>query len=441
MPVLDDIYNTFTPEPLPAGSPKYVDFREVRGGNDVSIELGRRIRRSNDSTCQLFSGHLGGGKSTELLRLAAELKQQGCTVVYFSADDDDINPEDVEYTDILLACTRHLLEVVKEADPKPVLSWLKDRWSSVVDILQTDITFSEVSVESQINQFAKITSKIRTQPAQRAELRKKLNPFTQGLVDALNSFIHEATTKLPKNRNKLVVIADGLEKIQYIKSDDGWSNHDDIFIARANQLQSLDCHIIYTVPVSLALSSRASDLMDIYSCSPDVMPMITVKSRQGEEDAAGIAKLKELIAVRVQSVSAARALDLAGGVFDSAETLEMLCRMSGGHVRNLVILVQYAIDYQDELPITQQSVEKAIRKMRRTYRDSVNAWEWELLARVADEKRAPNEETFRSLLFRRCILQYLDEEGETWHDVHPMLEAVDEFREAVADMTQTQPTD
>ncbi|HIK32962.1 MAG TPA: hypothetical protein IGS17_16835 [Oscillatoriales cyanobacterium M59_W2019_021] len=75
MPVLDDIYNTFTPEPLPAGSPKSVDFREVRGGNDVSIELGRRIRRSNDFTCQLFSGHLGGGKSTELLRLAAELKQ------------------------------------------------------------------------------------------------------------------------------------------------------------------------------------------------------------------------------------------------------------------------------------------------------------------------------------------------------------------------------
>lgn len=34
---------------------------------------------------------------------------------------------------------------MKEADPKPVLSWLKERWSSVVDILQTDIAFSEVS--------------------------------------------------------------------------------------------------------------------------------------------------------------------------------------------------------------------------------------------------------------------------------------------------------
>ena len=137
------------------------------------------------------------------------------------------------------------------------------------------------------------------------------------------------------------------------------------------------------------------------------------------------------MAARVQSVPAARALDLAGGVFDSADTLEMLCQMSGGHVRNLVILVQYAIDYQDELPIRRQSVEKAIRKMRRTYRDSVNAWEWELLAQVAREKRAPNDENFRSLLFRRCILQYLDEDGETWHSIHPLLEEVDEFREVL----------
>ena len=121
MAVLDDIYNAFNPMPLPAGSPQYVDFTAVRGGSDVSIELGRKVQRSSEPTCQLFSGHLGGGKSTELLKLAADLETKGFTVVYFSADDDDINTEDVEYADILLACTWHLLEVVKEADPKPIL--------------------------------------------------------------------------------------------------------------------------------------------------------------------------------------------------------------------------------------------------------------------------------------------------------------------------------
>jgi len=434
MAVLDDIYNAFNPMPLPAGSPKYVDFRTVRGGNDVSVELGRKVQRSELPTCQLFSGHLGGGKSTELLRLAEELKGRGFTVVYFPADDDDINAEDVEYTDILLACTRHLLEEVKEADPAPVLGWLRDRWGSLVDIMQTEIQLSETSIEAQINQFAKITAKIRTQKSQRAQLRAELTPYTDNLINALNEFIEDAKKRLPPDRNKLIVIADGLEKIQYISLPDGRSNHDDIFIARANQLKSLACHVIYTVPVSMALSTRASDLMDIYGCSPEVLPMVEIRSRQGVMLQSGMAKLRELLESRVSSVTQAK---LVGEVFDSETTVELLCRMSGGHVRNLVILMQYAIDYQDRLPITGRSMELAVRKMRRTYRESVDAGknEWELLAQVAVAKIAPNDDRFRSLLFRRCILQYLDDDGETWHDVHPLLFDVEEFMAPLRGMT------
>jgi hypothetical protein len=436
MSVLDDIYNTFNPMPLPAGSPQYVDFRAVRGGSDVSVELGRRVCRSSQPTCQLFSGHLGGGKSTELLKLAAHLEAEGFTVVYFSADDDDINTEDVEYSDILLACTRHLLEVVKEADPTPVVSWLRDRWTILNEVMQTEISLPETSVEASI-QFAKITSKIRTQKTQRAELRTKLNPYTEDLVVALNKFIKEAKARLPQSHSKLIVIADGLEKIQYIVQSDGQSNHEDIFITKAPQLKSLDCHVIYTMPVSLALSTRASDLMDIYGCSPDVLPMVTVRSRQGVEQAEGMAKMREMLRVRVSQVAEARSLELDGGIFEDGETLDLICRMSGGHVRNLVILMQYAIDYQDRLPLTRKSVELAVRKMRRTYRESVNAEanEWDLLAQVSLNKIAPNDNRFRSLLFRRCILQYLDEAGETWHDVHPLLEGTEEFQAALRGVT------
>jgi hypothetical protein len=437
MPVIDDIYNAFNPMPLPAGAPQYVDFRSVRGGNDVSIELGRKVCRSSEPTCQLFSGHLGGGKSTELLKLAAELKGKGFTVVYFSADDDDINTEDVEYADILLACTRHLLEVVKEADPEPVVSWLKDRWAILSDVMQTRLEVPEASIEASV-QFAKITSKIRTQKTQRAELRTKLNPYTEDLVVALNQFIEQAKSRLPKDRNKLIVIADGLEKIQYIsQGDDGRSNHDDIFITKAPQLKSLACHVIYTVPVSLALSTRASDLMDIYGCSPDVLPMIGVKSRDGVERSDGMAKMREMLAARISEVAEAKGMKLEGEVFEDGATLDLLCRMTGGHVRNLVILMQYAIDYQDQLPLTQNSVELALRKMRRTYRESVNAAanEWELLAQVAIAKIAPNDDRFRSLLFRRCVLQYLDEAGKVWHDVHPLLEGTEEFQAALRGVT------
>ncbi len=71
--------------------------------------------------------------------------------------------------------------------------------------------------------------------------------------------------------------------------------------------------------------------------------------------------------------------------------------------------------------------------MRRTYHDTVNAKtdEWNLLAQVVVEKLAPNDDRFRSLLFRRCILQYLDDAGKTWHDVHPLLADAEELQVAV----------
>ncbi|MEQ8998069.1 MAG: hypothetical protein RID53_16375 [Coleofasciculus sp. B1-GNL1-01] len=45
--LLDNIYNSFTPMPLPAGDPQYVECREVRG--DVEIEQSR-LRTSRCST-------------------------------------------------------------------------------------------------------------------------------------------------------------------------------------------------------------------------------------------------------------------------------------------------------------------------------------------------------------------------------------------------------
>jgi len=431
MSLLDDIYNQFDPSPLPAGSPVYVDCKAVRGGTDVLIELGRKIQRQNQPTCQLYTGHRGGGKSTELKRLQKDLDRKGFFTVYFSAEDEDINPEDVEYADILLACTRHLLEGLHQADSSPVLNWLRERWQALNDILKTEISLDKLSAEAQIQQFAKITASIRTQPSQRYQIRQLLNPYTETLVNALNEFIRDAKTKLPQNTTKLVVIADGLEKVTLISREGGRTNHDEIFIDRSEQLKSLDCHVIYTVPISLVLSSRASDLMEIYNCAPQVLPMIKVRTRDDQLYSPGIDKLKEIIQSRVRAVEKAKKLFLETEVFDSPKTLERLCSISGGHVRNLILLMQLAIDYnEDYLPITAPSLQQAIRQLRKTYRDTVNDNQWTVLAKVYRTKRIPHDEQHRSLLFTRCLLEYLDDE-ETWHDVHPALLDVPEFKDAL----------
>jgi hypothetical protein len=432
MTILSEIYNAFDPAPLPANSKLYVDCKAVRGGSDVLVELGKTIRFSENPTCQLYTGHRGGGKSTELLRLKQDLENKGCTVVYFSAEDEDVNPEDVEYTDILLACTRHLLEGVKEADPTPVLSWLRERGQVLKDVLLTDISTTDSKVEVGVKEFAKITSSIRTQPTQRAKLRELLNPYTEKLVDALNAFIADAKLKLPQDKQRLVVIADGLEKVTLVTKSGGRTNHDEIFIDHAEQLKGLHCDVIYTVPISFVLSSRASDLCDIYkTIKIPLLPMVMAENRQNELHFPGLEILKEIIQSRVGSVMAAKNLSLATQVFDSLETLEHLCLMSGGHVRNLVLLVQTAIKYNEKeaLPIQVSALHQAIRQLRKTYHDTVNADQWGLLAAVYCTKKIPNDDVHRSLLFTRCLLEY--REVESWHDVHPVLREVPEFKFAL----------
>ena len=430
--IVRGIYNAFNPAPLPAGSKLYVDCQDVRGGSNVLVALGDTIRFSDQPTCQLYTGHRGGGKSTELLRLKQDLEGKGCTVVYFSAEDTDINPEDVEYTDILIACTRHLLETVREADPNPVLNWFKERLQALQDAMLTEINFNNPSVEFGIPDLVKITTGFKTQPTQRAELRKVLNPFADQLVDALNHFIADAQKKLPENRRRLILIADGLEKVTLVTRADGRTNHDEIFIDHSEQLRRLDCDVIYTVPISLVLSSRGPDLMETYNCTPHVLPMVMTQNRQDEEHGPALEIVYEIIQSRVNSVAAAQGMELATQVFDDPETLKQLCLMSGGHVRNLMLLVQTAIKYneQEALPIRASGLMQAVRQLRKIYRDAVNADQWDLLAAVYETKQIINDQAHRQLLFNRCLLEYCDE--ESWHNVHPVLKDVSEFQLALA---------
>ena len=189
--LLTEIYSVFEPfQPPPKEA--YVDCEEVRGKWNVERELGRKIARSKYPTCQLYSGHRGVGKSTELLRLREYLEAEKFFVVYFAADEQDIEPQDAEYADILFACTRHLVEAIKLENHNPLLNWMKARWESLKELALTEMLFEDLSLEVQISQFAKITANLKAVPDKRREMRHRINANTPSLVDALNDFIEVA---------------------------------------------------------------------------------------------------------------------------------------------------------------------------------------------------------------------------------------------------------
>jgi hypothetical protein len=49
-------------------------------------------------------------------------------------------------------------------------------------------------------------------------------------------------------------------------------------------------------------------------------------------------------------------------VFESDTVLESLCLISGGHMRELMQLVQTALNWTDKLPIRRQALLRAIAK-------------------------------------------------------------------------------
>jgi hypothetical protein len=116
--------------------------------------------------------------------------------------------------------------------------------------------------------------------------------------------------------------------------------------------------------------------------------------------------------------------------------------MSGGHVRNLMLMAQEAIKQSTGLPIGKRAVRLAITKARNTYRNAVYDNQWPLLAKVWHTKEIPHDEAHRALLFNRCILEYryTDDNGEIvcWHDIHPVLLGVKEFQAAL-DKLETTP--
>ncbi|AFZ26348.1 hypothetical protein Cylst_4250 [Cylindrospermum stagnale PCC 7417] len=432
--LLTNLYNAFNPfEPLPAGDPKYVDCQDVRGDADIQQELGNRMRLAKTNTYQLYSGHRGAGKSTELLRLKKYLEEREFYVVYFAADEEDIDSEDAQYTDILLACTRRLLRDLRTiGNPRPVLNWLKDRWQELKDLALTEIQLDDMDVEVQVAQFAKLTANLRAVPTLRQEIRRKVEPHTVTLIKVLNEFLADVKKRLPEGRKKLAVIVDNLDRMVLVK-DGERTNYEEVFLDRSEQLKALDCHLIYTVPIAMVYSTRATDLRDIYG-DPQILPMVMVRTQDGEVYEPGINKVKEVISRRIQQF--APELSLETEIFDSPQTVERLCLMSGGHVRNLLLLTQDAIGRTEELPITEKSVKRAITQARDTYRRSVENHQWVLLAEVSRSKFLINDDQYRSLMFNRCLLEYryLDDEGEMqrWYDIHPLIQGIQEFKEAVA---------
>ena len=400
----------------------YIDFSKVRGA-EIIEEIGKTIDfESPAPTCQLFTGHIGCGKSTELLRLKAELEKQGFHVVYFESSED-LDMGDVELSDVLLAIARQVKESLQIINISLKSDYFTNLFKEFVEVLKTPIALDSGELSWGIG---KITLKAKESPQVRNQLRQYLEPQTENLLKAINQeLLKPANKELQKQGKKgLVVIVDNLDRVDNRLMSSGKTLPEYLFVQRGDQLGSLNCHVVYTIPLVLMFSNEREALKQRLGggTSPMVLPMVPVRLKDESECSEGLALLRQMALARAfPEVSSQERLDLIEELFDSTETLDRLCRVSGGHVRNLLSLLYTCLRKRKTLPITRDRLEIAIREAGNDLSLAITVEEWELLHRVAQSKKITGEDEYQTLLRSMFVFEYRNERGELWFDLNPVL--------------------
>lgn len=418
---------------LVVGNPEdrkyYIDFSTVRGGKIIEA-LERTITRlsPDEPTCQLFTGHIGCGKSTELLRLKALLEEQQFHVVYFESSRD-LDMHDVDISDILLSIARSVSESLEGIGIHLRPKYFAQVFNDIKDFMQTPV---ELSAEAELSVgIGKITAKTKDSPQLRDQLRQHLEPRTKSILHAINEEIIERGIKELKNRGKngLVVIIDNLDRVDPRPMSSGRSQSEYLFIDRGSQLRGLRCHVVYTLPLDLMFSNEYGTLKNRLGggVAPKVLPMVPVQRRDNGDFPQGMALLRQLVLARAfPAVDAQERLNLLPEVFDEPTTLDRLCRVSGGHVRNLLGLL-YGCLQQEDPPLSRSCLESVIKGYRDDLALAVEEQEWELLFQVEEHQIVRGEREFQSLLRSMFVFEYRDDLGR-WFGSNPALKETARFQ-------------
>ncbi|MEM6425299.1 MAG: ATP-binding protein [Cyanobacteria bacterium P01_D01_bin.128] len=413
----------------------YIDFSAVRG-EDIIDELKSQITffSPDEPTCTLFTGHIGCGKSTELLRLKSDLEADGFYVVYFESSED-LEMADVDIGDVLLAIAKRVSNSLEQLNLSNATG-LKRLLQGAAKILMTEVevkaeaelfgmgvagsTDGEMSLSAGIG---KITARAKNDATLRDRLNQFLGPQKNQLLDAINTELLEPAIEQLKAQGKqgLVVIVDNLDRVDSRQRAFGRPQQEYLFIDQHECLLKLACHKVYTLPLALKFSSEYGLLTQRFPQEPKVLPMVPVQLQDGQRCEAGLELLRQMILVRaLPDASDADRQAAISQLFNQPEALERLCLVSGGHVRDLLRLLNDWIMKCRQLPLTLEKLEAVIRSRRNEMTMHIDDEEWELLRQVRIRKKVSGDRDYQTLIRSRLVFEYRNR-GESWFDVNPIL--------------------
>ena len=417
-------------EPLDPGDPRLVQLNDVRGDFNEGhllwqlgiLEPGSAAETTIERQRLLFGGHRGCGKSTELRRLAQLLHRPDRYFVVFLDALTELDIHNLRYSDISLAKAKALLlklqdfniEVANVFLAKLEL-WFDQRLRQRVTAQDFALQITagaqtKTGIPFLVDLFAKLQSAIKLNSTYKEEVRTVVRNTFSEFAEAFNTLIQHAEDRINAAGlgQRVLFIVDGTDRLQSEEADD-------FFINNVHQLQELDTNVIYCAPISL-LTER----IVLHSYEPFRLPMIKIQEKGASEVLPDpMERLRELVANRVSSE-----------LFDDPLTIDHLIKHAGGHVRDLIRLLRYALREAQGRVITKAMDEAAIRQLATEYRRLIEQDDYQLLVEIdrAPVDYAPISDKTRRMLYDLVLLEY----SSFWWQSHPVVRTLPGYQQALA---------
>ena len=342
----------------------YIDLASGRG-EDVVKKLRRAIALSpNKPTYQLLSGHIGSGKTTELLRLKASLETQGFAVIYAAADAY-LKIDDIGLTELGLVILHLILQQIESKEDSLSLAYLPNAIAEIEQSMRISTSKRTCTYGQRIQ---KILQVLQANVQHRRQLHHYLEPRLKKLLLASGDEVVAIEVERLKQLGKkgLVILVDNLdrlsmEQVEVIFGEDG------------KYLRQFHCHMIYTLPMRAIAhlditTDRKTDDKQSKNNAPIVLPSLSLCDRDKGINSENLNLLRQVVLARMlPQVEPEHRLEqvveqIAGQIksFDRLETLDLLCRSSYGDLPYLLSLL-YGCLQRQELPIDLETLNQVLQ--------------------------------------------------------------------------------
>jgi hypothetical protein len=417
-----EIYQKLQDKPLEVGDPLYEPIYGQPGCEDPIEQLESYITLAETESLSLFSGFSGSGKTTELFRLRHRLQQAGYVVLYADARKylDEGHP--LQLSELLFviagafsdALAEHNIELRTESYWTRFYNWLTT----------TDVNLKELGFQAEAGAgAAKAGASMRLELTTASTLRQRLSDALSNRVgelrDEVMAFIEDGCKALREARGpdtKVVFLFDQMEQLagSLFNEAEMVRSFARLFTRDLGLLSLPYVHAVYTVPPGIKFHQPG--------CNMVLLPCVRVCNKGPERAVheSGMASFETLVQRRF---TAAGLLRFFGP--DPMVRARRLIGLSGGHFRDLLLLLRETVVRAGELPVADTAIEGAIIRVRSNYMP-IPKDVAQRLDRISREHTAlldngsPEETIMLTQLLNAHILLYL-RNGAEWYDVHPLV--------------------